>query len=140
MTWLNQRNFYSVTSIAEEGDQVILTRIGANDPSFNLRRDPGLIHRRKSGNTLFASLYEMHGEYSYSTEIPINSFSSIKELQVLQRSEKYIAIQFELQSGERYQFAFSLADDSEESQHTLKTQDGGVLSWTGVYDFKKTED
>ena len=140
MTWLNQRNFYSVTSIAEKGDQVILTRIGANDPSFNLRRDPGLIHRRKAGDTVFASLYEMHGSYSYSTEIPINSFSSITELKILNSSEEYLIIQFELQSGERYQFAFSLADDSEESQHTLKTQDGGVLSWTGVYDFKKTED
>ncbi|MEM9859634.1 MAG: heparinase, partial [Bacteroidota bacterium] len=140
MTWLNQRNFYSVTSIAEEGDQVILTRIGANDPSFNLRRDPGLIHRRKAGNTVFASLYEMHGSYSYSTEIPINSFSSITELKILNSSEEYLIIQFGLQSGEAYRFAFSLTDSAETGEHTVKVENSQEISWTGVYDFKKTED
>ncbi|MEM8565922.1 MAG: heparinase II/III family protein [Bacteroidota bacterium] len=140
MTWLNQRNFYSVTSIAEEGDQVILTRIGANDPSFNLRRDPGLIHRRKAGDTVFASLYEMHGSYSYSTEIPINSFSSIAELKILHSSEEYLIIQFGLQSGEAYRFAFSLTNSAETGEHTVKVENSQEISWTGVYDFKKTED
>ncbi|MEO1053550.1 MAG: heparinase II/III family protein [Bacteroidota bacterium] len=140
MTWFNQGSFYSVTSLAEEGDQVLLTRIGANDPNFNLRRDPGIIHRRKAGNTVFASLYELHGRYSYSTEIPINSFSSVTDFEILHSSEKYVTIQFGLQTGEEYQLAFSLADNSETSKHKVTAKNGEELNWTGVYDFKKTED
>ncbi|MEM9858592.1 MAG: heparinase II/III family protein [Bacteroidota bacterium] len=140
MTWFNEKNFYSVTSIAEEGDQILFTRIGANDPNFNLRRDPGVIHRRKSGNTVFASLYEIHGSYSYSTEIPINSFSSITELKISHSSEEYLIIEFGLQSGEAYRFAFSLTDDNETGKHRVKANNGEEINWTGVYDFKKTED
>ena len=138
LTWFNKKNFYTMTSVVREGDQALLTRIGANDPNYNLRRDPGLIHRRTGGNTLFASLYEMHGKYSYSDEIPINSFTSIAGLEVLHESEEYVAVQFELVSGELYQFAFSLNDKNETSNHTVSSS-AGSLSWTGVYDFKKID-
>ncbi len=138
LTWFNKRNFYTMHSTVYKGDEALLTRIGANDPNFNLRRDPGLIHRRTGGNTVFASLYEMHGYYSYADEIPINSFTSIVDLDVLHDSAEYVAIQFVLKSGETYQFAFSLKDDNESSKHTIELT-GGELEWTGVYDFKKID-
>ena len=125
-----------MTSTVTEGDQVLLTRIGANDPNFNLRRDPGLIHRRTGGNTVFASLYEMHGRYSYADEIPINSFTSVANLEVLFDSENYTEIQFELRSGAKYVFAFSQNDKEDASEH--KTQlESGVIEWIGSYQFKK---
>ncbi len=136
MTWFNKMKFYTVTSLARLGDQVLLTRIGANDPYFNLRRDPGLILRRTAGSTTFASLYETHGQYSYSDEIPINSFTSIADLVVLHESAEYVAIQFELKTGEKYQFAFSQKDKDGSSTHTIDV--GGLqLTWKGVYDFRK---
>lgn len=135
-TWFNKRNFFTMNSAVRQGDEVLLTRIGANDPNFNLRRDPGLIHRRTGGNTLFASLYELHGHYSYADEIPINSFTSIAGLDVLHESAEYVAIQILLKSGERYQFAFSLKDDNKSSNHSIQTSTR-QLAWTGVYNFKK---
>ncbi len=138
MTWFNNRKFYTVTSAVQQGDQVLLTRIGANDPNFNLRRDPGLILRRTDGNTLFASLYEMHGRYSYSDEIPINLFTSIAALEVLHISENYVAVQIELKTGEKYQFAFSLNDKDDSSNHTIDV-DGTQLTWKGVYEFSKSK-
>ncbi len=135
MTWFNKMKFYTVTSVARHGDQLLLTRIGANDPNFNLRRDPGLILRRTAGNTVFTSLYEMHGRYNYSDEIPINSFTSIADVEILYESADYVAIQFELKSGEKYQFAFSQKDKEESSSHTIN--DGVELTWKGVYDFRK---
>ncbi|MEO9869161.1 heparinase II/III domain-containing protein [Ekhidna sp.] len=137
MTWFNEKNFYTMTSAVTEGDQALLTRIGANDPNFNLRRDPGLIHRRTGGNTLFASLYEMHGSYNYSDEIPNNSFTSIANLEVLFDSEEYAVIEFKLESGEKYVFAFSLSDKSEESNHKIEFGEMG-LEWKGPYEFKKS--
>ncbi|MEP3389110.1 MAG: heparinase II/III family protein [Reichenbachiella sp.] len=136
MTWFNKKRFYTVSSVVEAGDQVILTRIGANDPNFNLRRDPGMIHRRTGGSTLFASLYEIHGEYDYAAERPINSFTSVAKLEVLHQSASYVVVGFTLKTGENYQFAFSLADSSEASKHGVKTSEG-LLEWKGIYDFKK---
>ena len=136
MTWFNNRKFYTITSAVQQDDQVLLTRIGANDPNFNLRRDPGLMLRRTSGNTLFASLYEMHGRYSYTDEIPSNLFTAIAHLEVLHESENYVAIQFELKTGEEYQFAFSLKDKEETASHTIQ-DDGVQLAWKGVYTFNK---
>ncbi len=135
MTWFNKMKFYTVTSVARQGDQLLLTRIGANDPNFNLRRDPGLILRRTAGNTTFASLYEIHGRYSYSDEIPINSFTSIADVEILHESADYVAIRFELKSGKKYQFAFSQNDKEGSSSHTIS--DGVELTWKGVYDFRK---
>jgi len=136
MTWFHEKNFYTQTSTVLEGDQALLTRIGANDPNFNLRRDPGLIHRRIGGNTLFASLYEMHGRYSYADEIPINSFTSIANLEVLHESENYLAIQFQLKSGEKYEFVFSLNDKKDRSEHKIELESGN-LEWIGPFSFKK---
>lgn len=138
MTWFNQKIFYSMTATVRPEDKLLLTRIGANDPNFNLRRDPGIIHRRTGGNTLFVNLYEMHGRYSYADEIPINSFTSIAELDVLHESENYVAIQFVLKTGEKYQFAFSLSDNGILSEHSIQGSDS-QLTWTGVYDFMKID-
>lgn len=136
MTWFNNKKFYTLTSVVASGDEMIMTRIGANDPNFNLRRDPGLIHRRTGGNTLFASLYEVHGSYDYATERPLNLFTSVKDLKVLHQSEDYVAIKFEFKSGEGYQFAFSLNDKKETSSHSVDTANGPI-QWKGIYNFIK---
>lgn len=136
MTWFNQKRFYTLTSAVEQGDQGLLTRIGANDPNFNLRRDPGFIQRRTGGNTVFANLYETHGSYVYSSERPLNLFSSVENLLILHQSEKYAVVQFSLKTGEQYQFAFSLIDNKEMSQHSIKLGNA-QLNWTGAFDFRK---
>jgi len=136
MTWFNKGKFYTMTSAVKEGDEMLLTRIGANDPNYDLRRDPGYIHRRNAGNTLFASIYESHGFYSRSDEIPMNSFTSIKDLTVLHESVDYAVVQFELKTGGKYQFAFSMNDKDEKTKH--KVQAGNeIIEWTGVSQFLK---
>lgn len=137
MTWFNKKRFYTATSVAESGDEVILTRIGANDPNFNLRRDPGLIHRRTGGNTVFASLYEIHGSYDYASERPLNLFTSVEALKVLFQSEAYVVVQFQVKTGASYRFAFSRLDKSEETNHSVETSNG-ILKWKGIYDFRNT--
>lgn len=140
MTWFNQKNFYTVTSASREGDQALLTRIGANDPNFNLRRDAGLILRRTDGNTVFASLYETHGRYSYSDEIPVNSFSSVSEVSIIHESADYVVLSFELKDGSYYLFAISQNDAREGSLHSLQLA-SQKLEWTGpVYFSKRTKE
>lgn len=47
VSWLNKGTFYSLTAALSTGDEIIFTRLGANDPNFNLRNDPGIIFRKK---------------------------------------------------------------------------------------------
>ncbi|MFY0688387.1 MAG: alginate lyase family protein [Cyclobacteriaceae bacterium] len=136
MSWFNNKKFYTVTSAVESGDEVILTRIGANDPNFNLRRDPGMIYRRSGGNTVFASLYEVHGSYDYATERPLNLFTLVEDLKIIYHTAKYVVVDIVLKDGVSYQFAFSLDDAAATSNHTIDVK-GNQIQWTGVYDFKK---
>lgn len=46
-TWLNDNRFYTLTAVTDENTEIFLTRIGGNDPNFNLRNDPCLMFRQK---------------------------------------------------------------------------------------------
>jgi hypothetical protein len=87
-SWLNNNKFYTLTTTTSKTDQIFLARIGANDPEFNLRRDPALILRRKNAkNTVFVSVIESHGAYSPVSESAVNSNSNIKEVKVVLDTE-----------------------------------------------------
>src|SRR6218665_2491242 len=40
ISWLNDGHFYTLTTVNQPNDEVIFVRIGANDPNFNLRKEP----------------------------------------------------------------------------------------------------
>ena len=137
MTWFDAGKFYTLTSASSEEDEFLLGRIGANDPNFNLRRDPVLIlSRPKTASTLFVQAIETHGTYRPADEIPINAFSSIREVKVLHNSDDYSVVQLQLTSMETYQFAFANMDKRKTSVHRVSIG-GQDMEWQGVYDFKK---
>lgn len=136
MTWFNGANFYSMTSASTEVDEIYFTRIGANDPNFNLKRDPGLIIHRKTSNTLFAQVYEAHGSYDPADEVPINSFSSVESVIVLHHSKDYNAIQIELNSGAKYIFCNRKSINQENQTHSLDL-DGQSIEWVGNYHLQR---
>ena len=136
MTWFNKKKFYTLTTAVQQGDMAILTRIGANDPNFDLRRDPGMILRRVSGNTLFASVIESHGSYSYSDERPINSFASVQAVKVLTDTKDYAAVSIELKNGTSYTFCIAKNNNSKTATHELQVA-SQLLAWTGPYVFIK---
>ena len=132
-SWLGNGNFYTLTSATESSDELIFTRLGANDPEFNLRRDAGLMIRRKeSGGTVFASVIEPHGSYSPVTELSINSKSNIGKLAVIYDDQNYTAVSIEDLTGSERVFVLSNANASASSQHQLKI-DKKVYEWTGPY-------
>lgn len=131
MTWFNGESFYSLTSATQAGDKILFTRIGANDPNYNLRAEPGLIINRKAENSTFVQAYEMHGTYNYSTEIPDNSFSSVNSLKILDQSKDYYVLEIALKEGVNYGFCLWKGANGNEA-HTL-TVNGTKLSWEGPY-------
>ena len=45
VTWLLDKKFYSVSSAVPANTKVVFTQIGANDPNFNLKPEPGFMLR-----------------------------------------------------------------------------------------------
>ncbi|MDY7394890.1 alginate lyase family protein [Aureibaculum sp. 2210JD6-5] len=135
-SWFNNNKFYTLTTTTNNYDELLFTRIGANDPEFNLRRDPALILRRKNAkNTLFVSTIEAHGSYSPVSESAVNSNSNIKELKVILDSESYTAIQITNIKGNSKIFITANTNASTETKHTVKINDKNY-EWSGSYYFK----
>ena len=135
-SWLSNYKFYTLTTVTNTNDELLFTRIGANDPEFNLRRDPALMLRRKNTkNTLFVSIIESHGNYSPVTESAVNSKSSIKELKVLIDTEAYTAIQITNIKGNVKLFITANTNASKQAKHNLKINDKNY-EWSGSYYFK----
>lgn len=135
LSWLNNGTFYTLTSVTNLDDELLFTRLGANDPQFNLRRDAGFIIRKKDAqSTLFTSAIESHGGYSPVSEFSVNSKSSIKEIQVVLDSELYSAIIIEHMNGNRALFILSNKNASEEEIHTLNVKNKNY-QWTGPFHF-----
>ena len=136
LSWLNKGKFYTLTSVTNDKDQLLFTRIGANDPEFNLRREAALMLRRKdSKNTIFVSTIEAHGSYSPVTESAINSNSNIKELKVVLDSADYTAVQITTIKGNVKLFITSNEEDSKKVKHNVKINDKNY-EWSGSYYFE----
>ena len=133
--WLANNKFYTLTAAAETTDELLFTRLGANDPEFNLRRDPAFMIRRKSaGNTVFATTIEPHGAYSPVTELASDSNSSIANLVVAHDDEDYTAVAIEDVEGHTKLFILSNRDAASSKRHELKI-DGRVYRWSGPYHY-----
>ncbi|QCX40546.1 alginate lyase family protein [Aureibaculum algae] len=135
-SWLNKGKFYTLTAVTNTNDEILFTRIGANDPAFNLRREAAIMLRRKNTkNTLFVSTIEAHGSYSPVSESAVNSNSSIKELKVILDTDQYTAIEITNVKGNTKLFITINKNASKETKHTLKINDKDY-DWSGSYYFK----
>ena len=130
-TWFGDGRFYTVTMEADQDDEVIFARSGAQDPNFNLRHDPVLIHRRSADNTLYASVIESHGRYNPVSEIPLSPFSGIKSIETLYDDEAYSVIRVAHNSGDLWTIAISYKDNSADSAHSLMV-DNIPMEWKGT--------
>jgi hypothetical protein len=135
-SWLNKGKFYSLTAISDDKDEIFFTRIGANDPEFNLRREAAIMLRRKNiKNTIFVSAIEAHGSYSPVSESAVNSKSSIKELKMVLDTADYTAISITTVKGTTKLFITANTNASKEAKHALKINNKNY-TWVGSYDYK----
>ena len=135
-SWLNKGKFYSLTTISDDNDEILFTRIGANDPEFNLRREAAIMLRRKNTkNTLFVSAIEAHGSYSPVSESAINSKSNIKELKLVLDTADFTAISITTLKGNTKLFITANTSASKEAKHTLKINNK-KYTWVGSYYYK----
>lgn len=130
--WLLNDKFYTITSVTSASDQIIFARTGANDPEFNLRRDPALIIRKpNTKNTIYVSIIESHGTYSPVSEFAVNAYSNIEELEVIHNDESYTAIKIKLNNITKV-FLIANQDNSENTEHHLNINQK-EYTWKGAF-------
>ncbi|MEM9501087.1 MAG: alginate lyase family protein [Pseudomonadota bacterium] len=132
LTWILDGRFYTYRFAGNGPLTAILGESGANDPEFNLRREPLLILRaQREGAVSFASLIEAHGSYDGAAEQTLDSRSLVADLSHKRVSQMDI-VKLTLKSGQRYAVAVSHNPDSE-AAHSV-TLGGESIDWTGYAD------
>lgn len=127
LTFLNDRTYYTVSSLVQGQAQVFFTRSGANDPDFNLRHEPAMIIRKKSLSPSFISVTEIHGNFDPILEFSTNSYASVKEIKLLQRDEQYTVA--ELSVNDKKLIIAQVNKDFDDT----KVHTASGLSWTGPF-------
>ena len=136
--WFGNNRFYTQHSASQAGDEVILGRAGANDPNFNLRSDPVMIHRKpNSKEAVFFNVIEAHGTYSTTTEIPKNPYASIKNVELIHADKDYIICSFTNQEY-KWEVYFAKADNNPSSSHQVSVGSENYR-WNGIYQIKKSK-
>ncbi len=135
-SWMNNNKFYTLTTLTNSNDELLFTRIGANDPQFNLRRDPALILRtNNSKNRTFVSVIEAHGSYSPVSESAVNSNSSLKDLKIILDTMDYTAVAITNLNDNTKLLITANTNASKEAKHTIKIN-GKNYEWSGSYYFE----
>lgn len=133
ISWLNEGKYYTLTTTTQPNEEVFFVRLGANDPDFNLRRDPGIIFRKKnSKKATFVSVIESHGSYGTVTEASNNSNSSIDSLKVAYEDGNYIGVEIKNKSGVSSLFVLATENNKENQKHIIKINNK-TYNWVGPY-------
>ncbi|RJG49929.1 heparinase II/III domain-containing protein [Motilimonas pumila] len=83
VSWLQGNSYYTWHAACHGGDEIFFTRTGANDPSFNLRSESGLVLRRQGQNTLFANVLETHGYFNEAIEASTDARGKVEQIHII---------------------------------------------------------
>lgn len=129
ITWILDRRFYTYRFVPTGNFKVILGESGANDPAFNLRREPLAIQRvTGSDSATFVSMLEAHGLYDGAAEETIDSDSRIASLAHIRSGTSDIVL-IKTLAGQEVALAISW-DADPETTHSA-TIEGRQISWQG---------
>jgi len=134
-TYLNKEKFYTISTLTTDTTSIYFTRIGANDPSFNLRPETSIVFRKTKQSPIFLSVLEMHGYYDTRNEFSYDSYSKVKEIIVLQQDDKTTVFKIVLNNTSLL-FALSNNNFDDKAKHNV-TVSSENIQWTGPYHFKK---
>ncbi|MCB1625283.1 MAG: alginate lyase, partial [Pseudomonadales bacterium] len=129
VTWQTGNRFHTWHWAPVSGSTIVIGESGANDPRFNLRREPLLIQRVKdASNALFAGVLEGHGLYDPASERVTGSSSQIASLRAGTVDDADVMI-VKTKTGSRV--AIAVAHSMNPSLSHRVRFDGETLNWTG---------
>lgn len=132
-TWLNDSRFYTISTLTDDTNSLVLTRLGANDPNFNLRNESGYMVRTKDKkNYTFVSIIEPHGSFDPKLESVQDPHSKVETIQILKQDENYTVVIVTFKNKKSYTLAFSNKEAKPNSKHKVSIN-GKNMEWRGNY-------
>lgn len=137
VSWLQNNTYYTwlgtSSSAKQNGDnEVIFTRTGANDPSFNLRSEPAFILRSKGESTLFASVLETHGYFNEEFEQSVNARGQVKDIRVVGYNAVGSIVEITTEKSLVTVMISNVLGADDQTPHQVK-MNGKTYSWNGFY-------
>ncbi|QIA64889.1 chondroitin lyase [Vibrio astriarenae] len=133
VSWLQNNTYYTwLGTSSNNNGEVIFTRTGANDPSFNLRSEPAFILRSKGETSLFASVVETHGYFNEEFEQSVNARGKVNNIKVLGHTDTASAVEIETEQSLVTLLLSNDANASETSNNEIIINDK-TYNWTGFY-------
>lgn len=131
LSWLLDGRFYTYRFGASAPSRAILAESGANDPEFNLRREPVLIQRVEGqADATFFAVLEPHGRYDGTAETVHGADSRIRAIAHARGGDADVIV-LRLASGAA--LALGIADDpASQSRHRV-IADGESYEWIGAW-------
>lgn len=130
-TFLNGRTYYTVSSLIQDSAQIIFTRSGANDPDFNLRREPSYMIRKQGANETFANVIEIHGRFDPVAEFSSGANPSVQAIQLLYNNEQYTIAEIKM-GKDVLVIAQSNKEFGANAKHAIAAG-GKSWQWTGPF-------
>ncbi|RYF85645.1 MAG: heparinase, partial [Chitinophagaceae bacterium] len=130
-TFLNGNTYYTVSSLINGDAQLFFTRAGANDPNFNLRREPSYIIRKNGTNQTFANVIEIHGKFDPIREFSTNAYPSVQNIRLVYNDENYTIAEVNVGKD-----ILTIAQANKEAATSLKhtvTVAGNSFQWSGPF-------
>lgn len=132
MTWLDGSRYYTITTSAGAGADVIFGRTGAGDPNFNLISEPMMIVRQHAADQVFASVIEPHGFFSEPEERSAAATGNITSVRVLGTSADGEVIDVSGAHGIHWIVMVNTGPASGTAHHTVNAG-GTTYEWNGNY-------
>ncbi len=88
-TFLNDKTYYSISSLIQDSARLFFTLSGANDPNFNLRHEPSYVIRKNGKDQVFINLIEIHGKYDPVNEFSSGSYAQVQQIKLLRNDADY---------------------------------------------------
>jgi len=132
LTWLLGGRFYTYRFGASAPISAMLVESGANDPNFNLRREPVLIQRMQGqADASFFSVLEPHGAYDGTAETVSGATSRIRDIARVSGDGAQVIV-LTLVSGRTLTLGVADDDVAAGATHTIRSGEQ-TYEWTGPY-------
>lgn len=129
-TWLSGGMYYTITTAADDSTKVMFTRIGANDPEFNLRNEAAFMLRQNAKSHVFASAIEPHGRWDGVRESTAGSEASLRSVTVLASTDEGTIVRITGKKSLEWTLMIANGKSDRAKNHSVKVGDE-TFTWTG---------